>query len=87
MGDHYVYIVQCVDDTFYTGYTTNVSRRIKEHNNGDGAKYTQGRNPVTLVHTEEFETQSKAMQREYEIKQLSKSAKQKLAEGGGSNSG
>lgn len=87
MGGHYVYVVQCTDGTFYTGYTTNVRRRIKEHNNGDGAKYTRGRNPVSLVHTEEFETQSKAMQREYEIKQLSKSAKQKLAEGEKDNRG
>ena len=73
---HYVYIVQCSDGSLYTGYTTDISRRIEEHNNGDGAKYTQPRLPVKLVHQEEYDTRSDAMSREYEIKQLSRSEKE-----------
>lgn len=77
---HFVYIVKCSDDSLYTGYTTDVERRVSEHNSGDGAKYTRGRTPVTVVHTETFETQSAAMSREYEIKQLSRDAKLQLIE-------
>ena len=72
---HYVYIVECSDGSLYTGYTTDVERRVEEHNSGDGAKYTRGRTPVELVHSEEYETRSDAMSREYEIKQLSRSEK------------
>lgn len=72
---HYVYIVRCSDDTLYTGYTNNLDRRIKMHNDGEGAKYTKGRRPVKLVHSEEFKSKSKAMKREYEIKQFKRSKK------------
>ena len=72
---HYVYIVRCSDDTFYTGYTNDLDRRIQMHNDGQGAKYTKGRRPVKLVYSEKFKTKSKAMKREYEIKQLKRSNK------------
>lgn len=75
---HYVYIVRCSDDTYYTGYTNNLKRRIKQHNQGEGAKYTKGRNPVSLVYSKKFRSKSKAMQKEYEIKQLSRKEKIKL---------
>lgn len=75
---HYVYIVRCSDGTLYTGYTTDVERRVSEHNSGEGAKYTRGRTPVELVHTEEFEDKGSAMSREYRIKQLSKDEKEEL---------
>jgi len=75
---HHVYVLECSDGTYYTGYTTDVERRVAEHDAGDGAKYTRGRTPVELVHTESFETQSAAMSREYEIKQLSRSEKEAL---------
>lgn len=75
---HYVYVVKCSDGTYYTGYTTNVKRRVEEHDEGMGAKYTRGRRPITLLHVESFETQSDAMQREYEIKQLQRAAKERL---------
>jgi putative endonuclease len=78
-GEHFVYIVECSDDTYYTGYTTDVGRRVDEHNDGKGAKYTRGRRPVELVHVESFGSQSEAMQREHAIKQLARSAKGKLA--------
>jgi len=55
-----------------------VERRITEHNDGTGARYTRGRRPVELVHVESFDTQSDAMQREYAIKQLRRSAKETL---------
>jgi len=79
-GGHYVYIVQCSDGSFYTGYTTDVQRRVAEHNDGEGAKYTRGRRPVTLVHVESFDDRSSAMQREYAIKQWGRSRKERLVE-------
>jgi len=78
---HYAYVVRCSDGTFYTGYTTDVRRRLDEHDAGEGAKYTRGRTPVELVHVERFESKSAAMSREYEIKQLSRSEKESLVEG------
>lgn len=75
---HYVYVVECSDGSFYTGYTTDVERRVQEHNAGTGAKYTRGRGPVSIVYTESFKSKSTAMQREYEIKQLSRVQKEQL---------
>jgi len=75
---HYVYVVECSDGTLYTGYTTDVDRRIAEHNSGEGAKYTRGRTPVRLVHTEEYGTRSEAMSREAEIKSMSRGEKEEL---------
>lgn len=77
---HYVYIVECHDGTYYTGYTTDVERRVAEHNDGTGAKYTRGRTPVEVVHTETFESKSAAMSREYEIKQLTRRQKERLVD-------
>ena len=79
---HFVYVLRCCDDTFYTGYTTDVDRRVEEHADGEGAKYTRGRAPVELVHVERFESQSAAMSREWEIKQLRREEKDRLVEGG-----
>jgi putative endonuclease len=76
--DHYVYVLECDDGTLYTGYTTDVERRVAEHNAGDGAKYTRGRTPVEVVYTEAFDTKSAAMSREYAIKQLSRAGKERL---------
>ncbi|WP_135667366.1 GIY-YIG nuclease family protein [Halorhabdus rudnickae] len=78
---HYVYVLQCADDTLYTGYTTEPERRVREHNAGDGAKYTRGRTPVELVHLERFESRSAAQTREYEIKQLTRAQKESLIDG------
>jgi putative endonuclease len=75
---HFVYIVKCSDGTFYTGYTVDIKRRIKEHNSGVGAKYTRGRTPVKLIYKESFSSRSNAQKREYEIKQLSRSEKEEL---------
>ncbi|KPN29933.1 GIY-YIG nuclease superfamily protein [Halolamina pelagica] len=75
---HYVYVLACADETLYTGYTTDVARRVAEHDAGEGAKYTRGRTPVELVHVESFDTRSAAMSREHEIKQLSRPQKERL---------
>ncbi|MDO4313769.1 MAG: GIY-YIG nuclease family protein [Eubacteriales bacterium] len=75
---NYTYIVKCRDGSLYTGWTTDVERRIKEHNEGRGAKYTNSRRPVELVYYETFETKIEAMKREYAIKQLSREEKEKL---------
>lgn len=78
MTDHWVYVVECADESFYTGYTTDVERRVEEHNRGEGAKYTRGRTPVRLVYAEAFESKAAAMSREHEIKSLSRAAKAAL---------
>jgi putative endonuclease len=75
---HHVYVLECADGSLYTGYTTDVQRRVREHDAGDGAKYTRGRTPVELVHSESFDSKSAAMSREYEIKQLSRAEKERL---------
>jgi putative endonuclease len=80
-GPHAVYVLRCADDTLYTGYTTDVERRVAEHQDGDGAAYTRGRTPVELVHVEYFETRSAAMSREHAIKSLSRDAKLALLDG------
>ena len=77
-GAHFVYVLECADGTFYTGYTTDVERRVTEHDAGEGAKYTRGRTPVELIHAERFESRSAAMSREYEIKTLSRAEKERL---------
>ncbi|WP_247730539.1 GIY-YIG nuclease family protein [Halovivax limisalsi] len=78
MSDHVVYVLECADGTLYTGYTTDLDRRVEEHNAGDGAKYTRARTPVEVVHAERFGDRSAAMSREYEIKQLSRAQKERL---------
>jgi len=75
---HYIYVVECSDGSLYTGYTTDVERRLEEHNAGQGAKYTRGRLPVKLRHQESFKNRSLAQKREYEIKQLPRSKKEEL---------
>jgi len=75
---NYTYIVKCRDATLYTGWTTDLDRRVSAHNDGKGAKYTKTRRPVELVYFESFETKQGAMRREWEIKQLSRKDKLKL---------
>ena len=78
---NYTYMVRCRDGSLYTGWTTDIEKRIKAHNEGKGAKYTRSRRPVKLVYYEIFATKKEAMGREYAIKRLKKKAKEKLAEG------
>ncbi len=76
----FVYILRCADDTFYTGVTTDISRRLDQHNGiiKNGAKYTRNRQPVTLVYQETSNSRSDACKREYAIKDLSRSEKERL---------
>ena len=83
---NYTYIVECKDKTLYTGWTNDLQKRIKTHNDGKGAKYTKSRLPVRLVYYEVYETKQEAMRREYEIKQLTRKQKKKLIEKALSNS-
>ncbi len=75
-----VYIVLCQDGTLYTGWTNDLSRRLKAHNEGRGAKYTRSRRPVTLVYWEKCADKAEAMRREYQIKHLRRAEKLKLIE-------
>ena len=75
---NYVYIVECSDGTYYTGYTNDIEKRINAHNNGKGAKYTRGRIPVKLRYLEKYNTKSEALKREHSIKKQSRIEKQKL---------
>jgi len=74
----FVYIVECADNTLYTGWTTDIARRLQAHNAGHGAKYTRSRRPVRMVYLEEVADQSEALKREYTIKQMRRSAKLRL---------
>ena len=71
----YVYIVRCADGTLYTGWTTDVDRRLKAHNDGTGAKYTRSRRPVELVYQEKFDDKIKAQKREWAIKHMKREEK------------
>ena len=67
----YLYVVRCVDSTLYTGITTDVDRRVREHNaSRRGAKYTRTRRPVELVWTKEYKSRSEAQKAEYSFKKL-----------------
>lgn len=75
---YYIYILKCKDGTYYTGYTNNIEKRVRIHNDKKGAKYTRGRTPVTLVYKESFATKAEALKREYMIKQMSRAEKEAL---------
>ena len=78
MNENYTYILRCADGTYYCGWTNNLDRRLKAHNEGKGAKYTRSRRPVALVYYEAFSTKEEAMRREYEIKQLPRKKNEEL---------
>lgn len=67
----YTYMVRCADNTLYTGITTDLCRRVEEHNTSDkGAKYTRSRRPVKLVYSETFPDRSQAASREFALKKM-----------------
>ncbi|WP_377887168.1 GIY-YIG nuclease family protein [Alkalihalobacillus sp. R86527] len=78
--EHIVYMLRCKDDSFYTGYTTDLTHRITQHERGKGAKYTRGRGPFSLVYYATYKTKRKALQEEYRIKQLTRAQKMSLIE-------
>jgi putative endonuclease len=78
----HVYILRCVDGTLYTGITTDLDRRLTEHNSGTGARYTAARRPVELFYTERADDRSDASRREVEIKAMSRAEKLGLISSG-----
>lgn len=80
-ADWYVYIAECSDGTYYTGITTSLQRRIKEHNTSrKGAKYTRSRRPIKLVFSHIYECRSSASKAEYQFKKLTRKQKENLIE-------
>lgn len=75
---HCVYIVRCSDGSLYTGWSTDVLKRLQVHNSGRGAKYTRSRLPVTLVYAEICKDKSAALSRERAIKSLTRQDKERL---------
>jgi len=76
----YIYILHCGDGTYYTGIAKDVTRRLRQHRRGLGAKYTRGRGPLTLVYVEGAIDRGAALNREYVIKRMSRSEKRSLIE-------
>ena len=74
----HLYILRCGDGTLYTGITTDVAKRLEQHQSGKGAKYTRGRGPLELVYSEECGDHSQALKRELEIKAMPRQKKQSL---------
>lgn len=74
-GENVAYILLCRDSTLYCGWTNDLDKRVKAHNEGKGAKYTKGRRPVKLVYWEVFSSKQEAMRREAAIKRLSRMEK------------
>lgn len=74
----YVYILKCIDHSYYTGWTTNLKKRYLAHCKGKGARYTKAHPPIACVYYEECASKVEAMQREYEIKQYPRHKKQAL---------
>lgn len=80
MAEWCVYLLRCSDGTYYTGITSDIERRLVEHNEtGRGARYTRARRPVVLVYSEACESRALAAQREWQVRKLTRAAKQLLA--------
>ena len=78
-ADWLMYVVECADGTYYTGITTDLQRRIKEHNETNrGAKYTRSRRPVKLIYSHTYECRSSASKAEYRFKKLTRRQKEDL---------
>ncbi len=78
--DHkaYMYVVECRDGSYYTGYTTDVKRRLAVHNSGKGAKYTRARLPVKLIYVEGFTSKEEAMSAEVLLKRKKRPQKERF---------
>lgn len=75
MASYYCYILRCADGTFYTGWTTDPERRLRQHNAGQGARYTRSRRPVSLAYVEPQPTRTAAMVRERHLKAMNRPRK------------
>ncbi|MEK5040581.1 GIY-YIG nuclease family protein [Sporosarcina sp. FSL K6-3457] len=76
-ADHLFYVLECKDGSYYAGYTNDLEKRVRVHNEGKGAKYTRAKRPVHCIYHESFETKREAMQAEYQFKQLTRQAKER----------
>ncbi|WP_026565482.1 GIY-YIG nuclease family protein [Bacillus sp. UNC41MFS5] len=74
-NEHFFYVLTCKDGSLYGGYTNNLEKRIKMHNEGKGAKYTRGRGPVELTYYRCFENKGDALRAEYNFKRLTRKKK------------
>ena len=74
-NEHTFYVLECVDGSYYAGYTNDLDKRVSVHNSGKGAKYTRARRPVFCIYQEVHETKQLAMKAEYAFKQLPKNKK------------
>ncbi|ANU15752.1 endonuclease [Planococcus maritimus] len=74
-NEHFFYVLECGDGSYYAGYTNDLEKRLATHQSGKGAKYTRSRGPLTLIYNESFSTKPEAMKAEYAFKQLSKAEK------------
>ena len=81
MAEWIVYVLRCRTGHLYTGITTNLERRLREHNSGFGSKFTRSRRPVTIVHRERFVNRALAAKRELRIKRMALSKKLQLIRG------
>lgn len=79
-NNFFVYILKCSDNSLYCGYTVDLKKRLQNHNNKIGAKYTRGRTPVELVYFEKLPDKSSALTREAKIKKLNRQKKLQLIE-------
>ncbi|WP_153733561.1 GIY-YIG nuclease family protein [Sporosarcina obsidiansis] len=76
ISEHFFYVLECKDGSYYAGYTNDLERRLRIHNEGKGAKYTRGRLPVRYIYQEVYGTKREAMQAEYQFKTLNRSQKE-----------
>lgn len=74
-----VYLLLCADNTYYTGWTTDLEKRMRAHNKGTGARYTRARLPVKVVYAEEVSSKSEALKRENQLRRLKRKDKEVLA--------
>lgn len=76
-AEHLFYVLECNDGSYYAGYTNDLERRVRVHNEGKGAKYTRAKRPVRCIFYEKYETKREAMQAEYKFKRLKRNAKER----------
>ncbi|AIE58562.1 GIY-YIG nuclease family protein [Bacillus methanolicus] len=75
-SNHFFYVLECKDGSLYAGYTNNLEKRLKLHNEGKAAKYTRGRGPVKLVYSQQFNDKSEALKAEYQFKKWTRKKKE-----------
>lgn len=75
--EHLFYVLECNDGSYYAGYTNDLEKRLRVHNEGKGAKYTRAKLPVRCIYHETYETKREAMQAEYRFKQLTRAKKER----------